>query len=100
MVIVSHRFTISLRKDSPDIFATWQIDLPTASSALVLVFLQSWLLFLLCTWGIALKAADDLRLSTRCGPGASAVKAERFLNSLTESEFQTVRESLLVGFSR
>jgi len=36
--IVSHRFAISLRKDSPDIFVTWQIDLPTASSALVLVF--------------------------------------------------------------
>jgi hypothetical protein len=49
---------------------------------------------------IALKAADHLRLSTRYGPGAGAAKAEQFLNSLTESEFQTVREWLLVGFSR
>jgi hypothetical protein len=41
-----------------------------------------------------------IRLSTRYGPGAGAAKAEQFLNSLTESEFQTVREWLLVGFSR
>ena len=43
--IVSHRFVISLREDSPDVFAIRHIDLPTASSALVLVFFAKLVAF-------------------------------------------------------
>ena len=40
---------------------------------------------------IARKAADHMRLSTTYGAGGGALKAEQFLNSLSESEIQEVR---------
>jgi hypothetical protein len=41
---------------------------------------------------IAMKAADVMRLSTGYGQSGGAMKAEQFLNSLSESEFTTVKE--------
>ena len=40
---------------------------------------------------IARKAADILRPSTAFGPSGGTLKAEQFLNSLSEFEFQEVR---------